>query len=100
MQLQRKEGYSNAIHWIKFIPVVNMCLSIPAKVLSVEGNMAKASVGGAIVNASLHLLDDVSPGDYILIHTGFALQKISEEEALETIRIIEELDQVTGESGA
>jgi hydrogenase expression/formation protein HypC len=73
-----------------------MCLSIPAKVLSVEGNTARASVGGAIVQTSLHLVDDVKPGDYILIHTGFALQKISEEEALETIRIIKELDQETG----
>ncbi len=68
-----------------------MCLSIPAKIISIEGNMAKASVGGAIVNASLHLVDDASVGDYILIHTGFALQKISEEEALETIRMIRDL---------
>jgi hydrogenase expression/formation protein HypC len=73
-----------------------MCLSIPAKVLSVEGNTAKASVGGAIINTSLHLVDDVKPGDYILIHTGFALQKISEEEALETIRIIQDLEKETG----
>ena len=68
-----------------------MCLSVPAKILSIEGNMAKASVGGAIVNASLHLVDDAVVGDYILIHTGFALQKISEEEALETIRMIKDL---------
>jgi hydrogenase expression/formation protein HypC len=69
-----------------------MCLSIPAKVLSVDGVVAQASVGGAIVQTSLHLVDDVCPGDYVLIHSGFALQKISEQEALETIRIIEELD--------
>ncbi len=69
-----------------------MCLSIPAKILSVEGNTAKASVGGAIVRTSLHLVDNVKEGDYILIHSGFALQKISEEEALETIRIIRDLD--------
>jgi hydrogenase expression/formation protein HypC len=68
-----------------------MCLSIPAQIISVEGVMAKASVGGAIVDTSLHLVDDVQPGDYVLIHTGFALQKISEEEALETIRLIEEI---------
>jgi hydrogenase expression/formation protein HypC len=73
-----------------------MCLSIPAKILSVEGNTAKASIGGAIVSASLHLVEDARPGDYILIHTGFALQKISEEEALETIRIIQELEKETG----
>jgi hydrogenase expression/formation protein HypC len=69
-----------------------MCLSIPAKILSIEGNTARASVGGAIVNASLYLVDDAVVGDYILIHTGFALQKISEEEALETIRIIRDLE--------
>jgi hydrogenase expression/formation protein HypC len=69
-----------------------MCLSIPAKIISVEGLTAKASVGGAIVNTSLHLVDDVKPGDYVLIHTGFALQKISEEEALETIRLIREIE--------
>jgi hydrogenase expression/formation protein HypC len=69
-----------------------MCLSIPAKILSVEGNTAKASVGGAIINTSLHLVDDIQPGDYVLVHTGFALQKISEEEALETIRMIEEME--------
>jgi hydrogenase expression/formation protein HypC len=68
-----------------------MCLSVPAKILSIDGMTAKASVGGAIVNASLHLVDDAEVGDYILIHTGFALQKISEEEALETIRIIQDL---------
>ncbi len=68
-----------------------MCLSVPAKILSIDGLTAKASVGGAIVNASLHLVEDAEVGDYILIHTGFALQKISEEEALETIRIIQDL---------
>ncbi len=68
-----------------------MCLSIPGKVIEIEGNMAKASVGGTIVSAGLHFLDDVQIGDYILIHTGFALQKISEQEALETLKLIKEL---------
>lgn len=70
-----------------------MCLSIPAKIISVEGLMAKASVNGAIVNTSLHLVEDIKPGDYVLVHTGFALQKISEEEALETLRLLAELEQ-------
>ncbi len=68
-----------------------MCLSVPAKIISVEGTSAKASVGGAIVSVSLHLVDDIVPGDYVLVHTGFALQKIDEEEALETIRLIKEM---------
>jgi len=69
-----------------------MCLSIPGKILSVQGDMAVASVGGALVETSLHLVDCVQVGDYVLIHTGFALQIISEEEAAETIRLIEEME--------
>ena len=71
-----------------------MCLSIPAKVESIEGDMAQVSVGGAKYNASLQMLDDVSVGDYVLIHTGFAIQKISEEEAQETLRVFEEFDDL------
>jgi hydrogenase expression/formation protein HypC len=70
-----------------------MCLSIPAKVISIDGNMAKASIGGTIINAGLHLIDDVKIGDYILIHTGYALEKISEEEAQRTLRLIKELEE-------
>ena len=55
-----------------------MCLSIPAKVEKIEGDMAVVSVGGTEYNASLQMVDDVNIGDYILLHTGFALQKISE----------------------
>ncbi len=71
-----------------------MCLGIPGKILEINGNMAKTSVGGTIVNAGLHMLSDVRVGDYILIHTGFALQKISEEEALETLKLIDELESL------
>lgn len=69
-----------------------MCLSIPAKVLSIEGDIARASVGGAIIKAGLQMVDDVQVGDYILIHTGFALQKISEKEAQETLKLIKEME--------
>ena len=68
-----------------------MCLSIPGKVISIEGDIAKASVGGVIIKAGLHMVDDVKVGDYILIHTGFALQKISDEEAQETLKLIKEM---------
>jgi hydrogenase expression/formation protein HypC len=74
-----------------------MCLSIPAKVISVEGISAKVSVGGAIVNTSLHLVDDIKIGDYVLIHSGFALQKISEAEALETISLLDDIKKAAQE---
>ena len=71
-----------------------MCLSIPAKVESIDGEMAMVSVGGAKYNASLQMLDDVKVGDYILLHTGFAIQKISEEEAQETLKVFEEFKEL------
>jgi len=71
-----------------------MCLSIPAKVINIEGDKAKVSVGGTIVEAGLHLLDNVSIGDYVLVHTGFAIQKISEEEAKETLELFKEFEEL------
>ncbi|MEZ5199436.1 MAG: HypC/HybG/HupF family hydrogenase formation chaperone [Bacteroidales bacterium] len=83
-----------------------MCLSIPAKVETIEGDMAVVSVGGTKYNASLQMLDDVSIGDYILLHTGFAIQKLSPEEAKESLKVFEEfkelnkqLDEEEKESG-
>ncbi|MFW5792802.1 MAG: HypC/HybG/HupF family hydrogenase formation chaperone [Bacteroidota bacterium] len=71
-----------------------MCLSIPGKVMSVEADKAIVSVGGTEYETSLQLLEDVKVDDYVLIHTGFAIQKISEEEAIETLRLFNELDEM------
>ena len=71
-----------------------MCLSVPAQVISIDGEIAKVSVGGSIVNANLNLVEDIKIGDYILLHTGFALQKIDEKEAMETLKIFEEFDEL------
>jgi len=71
-----------------------MCLGIPARVISVSGDKALVSVGGTEYEASIQLLDDVKPDDYVLLHTGFALEKISEEEAMETFRILKSLDEI------
>ena len=71
-----------------------MCLSIPARVESIDGEMAVVNVGGVEYNASLQMVEDVSIGDYVLLHTGFAIQKISEEEARETFRLFKELEEI------
>lgn len=71
-----------------------MCLSVPAKVMRIEGENAEVSVGGTIMQANLGLVDDVGVGDYILLHTGFALQKIDEEEAMETLKTFEEFSEL------
>ena len=71
-----------------------MCLSIPAKVVAINGQMAKVEVGGVQYEASLQMLTDVAVGDYILMHTGFAIEKIDEEEARATLKTFEEFEQL------
>jgi len=71
-----------------------MCLAIPAKVISVVGAMAKVEVGGVTKTASLHLLEDVSPGDYVILHAGFALSRLKEDEAQETLRLLEQMGEL------
>jgi hydrogenase expression/formation protein HypC len=71
-----------------------MCLSVPAKVLEINGEMAKVSVGGTEYEASLQIVEDIEIGDYVLLHTGYAIQKLSEEEALETLRLFDEYEEL------
>lgn len=71
-----------------------MCLSIPAKVETIEDDMAVVSVGGTKYKASLQMLDDVNIGDYILLHTGFAIQKLTPEEAEESLKVFEEFEEL------
>ena len=74
-----------------------MCLSLPARVISVNGDVAEVSVGGAVFSAGLQMVPDVTVGDYILLHAGFAIEKLSEEEALETLRLLKEMDDALNE---
>lgn len=69
-----------------------MCLSLPAKVIEIQGDMAEVSIGGTLFKAGLQMIDDVRPGDYILLHAGFAIQKINEDEAQEIMRLLQEME--------
>lgn len=71
-----------------------MCLSVPAEIISVDGQMAQASVGGAMREISLQLVENIIPGDFVLLHTGFAIEKISQKEAEETLRLLRELGEI------
>ncbi|MBU1008800.1 MAG: HypC/HybG/HupF family hydrogenase formation chaperone [Bacteroidetes bacterium] len=73
-----------------------MCLSIPAKIEQIEGDMALCTVGGAEYHASIQMLDyeELNVGDYVLLHTGFAIQKISKEEADATLKIFNEFEKL------
>jgi len=74
-----------------------MCLAIPAKVISVNGSSALVTIEDVEYQASLLLLDNVNPGDYIMLHAGFAIEKVDAEEAEETLRLLNELEQFSPE---
>ncbi len=68
-----------------------MCLSIPARIVKVENRTAKADVGGMLRDVSIDLCPDVAVGEYVLIHAGFAIQKMDEKEARETLELLRQL---------
>jgi hydrogenase expression/formation protein HypC len=68
-----------------------MCLGIPAKIEKIEGEFAEANINGASITIGIQLLEDVKLGDYVLVHTGYALEKINEEEAMETLEMLRQM---------
>ncbi len=75
-----------------------MCLAIPGKIVEivdVENHIAKVDVGGVRRNVNVGLLDEdgIGIGDYVLIHVGFAMSKIDEREAEETLRLLKEIGE-------
>ncbi len=67
-----------------------MCLAIPSKITHIENEMATIDVDGVKRSASLMLLEDSAVGDYVIVHAGFAIKKLDEESAMETIRLLKE----------
>jgi hydrogenase expression/formation protein HypC len=71
-----------------------MCLAIPGKIIEIlddANRIAKVEVGGVRRNVNMALLDEARIGDYVLVHVGFALSKIDEQEAAATLRLLEEM---------
>ena len=60
--------------------------------MEINGDMATVSVGGNLYSAGLQMLDDIQVGDYVLLHAGFAIQKISDREARETLELIRAME--------
>jgi hydrogenase expression/formation protein HypC len=79
-----------------------MCLAIPGKIVEivdVENQIAKVEVGGVRRNINIGMLpeNDTNVGDYVLIHVGFAMSKVDEHEAEETLRLLKELGEYQNE---
>lgn len=69
-----------------------MCLAIPMKIKEIEGNSAVGEAGGLTREIRVDFIKDLSPGDYVMVHAGFAIEKMSEKEALDNINFMEELE--------
>ncbi len=68
-----------------------MCLAVPAKIIEINGEDAILDYGGVKRKANISMLSDVEVGDYVLVHVGYAISKLDEEEALETLKLWDEM---------
>lgn len=75
-----------------------MCLAVPMRIESTDGPSATVSAAGTSLNVNVSFLDGASKGDYVLVHAGFAIKKIDEAEAEETIRLLNEMARHSKES--
>lgn len=77
-----------------------MCLAIPGKIVEIvdaENHIAKVEIGGVRRGINVGMLDDIKVGEWVLVHVGFAMSRIDEKEAEETLRLLQELGSYTEE---
>lgn len=67
-----------------------MCLAIPSKIVKIEGDMGTVDVDGVKRDVSLLMIEDPAVGDYVIVHAGFAIQKIDETVAYESLQLLKE----------
>lgn len=69
-----------------------MCLAIPMKITGIKGDEATVELDGLRRDINLGLLEDIRPGDYVIVHAGFAIQKLDQTAARETLSLFEEMN--------
>ena len=75
-----------------------MCLAIPCKIIEINNSMAVIDVAGVKGEASLLLIEDPKIGEYVIVHAGFAIQKIDEKEAMESLKILHEVASLSADN--
>ena len=68
-----------------------MCLAVPVKIVSIDGDEAEAEIAGVRRRVSIAFTPEAKLGDYVLLHTGYAIGVIDEAEAEETLKLLEEI---------
>jgi len=77
-----------------------MCLAVPAQIKHIAGDMAEVDLGGVSLSVGLAMTPEAKVGDYVIVHAGYAISVLDETEALETLRLFEELYAVEQELAA
>jgi hydrogenase expression/formation protein HypC len=83
-----------------------MCLGIPGKIVEIWGEqdpllrMGRVDFGGIVREVSLAYVPEALPGDYVIVHVGFALHTVDEQEAQETLKLLKEIDAIAEETGS
>lgn len=75
-----------------------MCLALPMRVIAIDGDIATIAAEGLEQRASLMLVPDAKPGDYVLVHAGFVISVLDEAEAAETLALFADLAACADES--
>ena len=70
---------------------MQMCLAVPVKITSIEGDQADVDIGGVSRRVSIALTPEAVVGNYVLLHTGYAINVLNEEEAQETLSLLERM---------
>ena len=70
-----------------------MCLAVPMKIISVEGDNALVSLDGLEKKIDVRFLKEPCPGEYVIVHAGFAIEKLDEEEARKTLDLFREIEE-------
>ncbi|MFA5162683.1 MAG: HypC/HybG/HupF family hydrogenase formation chaperone [Elusimicrobiales bacterium] len=68
-----------------------MCLAVPGKIVRLDGAGAEVDFGGVTRHASVDLVPDAKPGDYVIVHAGYAIQILPQDDARETLRLLKEV---------
>lgn len=68
-----------------------MCLAIPMKIKSIENDFAQVECGGLLRKINIQMVAAVKAGDYVMVHAGFAIEKINPQKAKKTLRLIDEI---------
>jgi hydrogenase expression/formation protein HypC len=71
-----------------------MCLAVPSKIVEINENTAIVDVEGVKKEVGLYLIENPKVGDYVIVHAGFAISKIDQNEALETLKIFREIAEI------